>query len=81
MCYNRVMKSIEELQNLPEFCLITTVPGAHPETGEPCLLAQVNHRKLLASHIEPDDVLQFIDSDGSVMRVVDTTDGKMKMRA
>jgi hypothetical protein len=65
---------------LPEFRLFNTVPGVHPETGEPCLLPQTNHHKLRARHIGPDDVLQFVDKDGTVMRVVETVDGEMKMR-
>jgi hypothetical protein len=72
------MKTIKELRALPEFQLITTFDGIHPETGEPCKLAKVNQDQMLV--IKTDDMVEFLDSDGSPMRVVNTQDGLMKMR-
>lgn len=69
-----VAKRTESLRTLPEFHLIETY---HPETGEPCLLARVNQDKLLVTGTS--DLAEFDDTDGTPMRVINTTDGLMKM--
>lgn len=72
------MKTTDELRALPEFRLFTTYEGPHPETGEPCKLARRNQDKMLAT--KSCDLAEFEEADGTPMRVVNTTDGLMKMR-
>lgn len=79
MCYNQAMKSLDELRALPLFNLFTVVEGVHPETGEPCKMVRTNQTQIQVLADIEEYPIQFPDTDGSPMRVVNTTNGLMKM--
>jgi len=72
---SRPVKTIEEARRLPKGSTFALVPGTAPN-GTPC---NIPVRIAAAQAFDDDDIIEFLDSDGTPMRVISTLLGLRKM--